>query len=224
MNPTLPDDIVLLPPVDYEIAPPPAAQSSRRFIALVALALCVTLGALYLVLHGAAAPASPAATPKPEQAMPHSSAPEIQAMVDRLAARLQNEPDNGAGWQMLAKSYAALGRFADAAAAYGKATALLPPDAGLLADRADVLAMTQSGDFRGEPARLIQQALALDPRHPKALALAGTEAFRRKADGEALAYWNRALALVPADSALAVSVRGGIAELASRRDGVARNR
>ena len=38
-------------------------------------------------------------------------------MVEQLAARLENEPNNAEGWVILARSYYTLGRFPDAAAA-----------------------------------------------------------------------------------------------------------
>lgn len=216
MKSTVPSDALLLPPVDYEIHSLPAAHSSRRLIAIIGLAACLTLFALYLVLRSAEKPVAPA-----EPAPPHAQGADVQAMVVRLAARLQEEPENGPGWQMLGKSYAVLGRFADSARAYGRATALLPADASLLADYADVLAMSQSGSFRGEPARLIRKALEIDSRHPKALALAGTEAFKRKDLRQALRYWKEALEFIPADSELAVAVRGGIAEVRKQRTSAA---
>jgi len=217
MNPASTNDALLTPPVDYEVRPLPAATDSRRLAALVGLVAFVTLSSLYLAVRGTEKPLAQAvashATPMPENAQ----APDVEAMVDRLAARLQMEPDNGPGWQMLAKSYAALRRFGDAAGAYAKAMALLPADAGLLADYADVLAMTQSGSFGGEPVRLVHKALAIDPAHPKALALAGTEAYRRGDFGNALRHWNKALETVPADSDLGASIRSGIVEAEKRR-------
>lgn len=205
------------PPVDYEIPPASAPTSWRRLLATVGLAACVTLCSLYLAVRATEKPAVQAVAPHAAPASANAQAPDVQAMVDRLAARLQREPGDAPGWRMLATSYAALGRFGEAAGAYGKAVALLPKDAGLLADYADVLAMTQSGSFSGEPARLVIKALDIDPRHPKALALAGTEAYRRGDFESARRHWNRALDTVAPDSDLAVSVRGGIAEAEKRR-------
>ena len=73
-------------------------------------------------------------------------------------------------------------------------------NATLLADLADVLAMAQGKRLAGEPARLIQQALDVDPRHVKALALAGSAAFEARDYAAARGYWERVLAVVPADS------------------------
>jgi cytochrome c-type biogenesis protein CcmH len=158
---------------------------------LVGLVALVTLSSLYLALRGSGKPLEEPTLHHAAQVSANAQAPEVAAMVDRLAARMRQEPGNGSGWRMLAKSYAALGRFADSAAAYGQAAALLPPDAGLLADYADVSAMAQSGDFQGEPARLVRQALDLDGRHPKALTLAGTEAYRRGDFASARQYWTK---------------------------------
>jgi cytochrome c-type biogenesis protein CcmH len=223
MKLAVPSDAAPRPPADYEVHPVPARTDSRRLAMLAGLVAFVTLSSLYLALRGTEKPLVPSAAP---HAAPHAAlmpanaqAPDVAAMVDRLAARMRQEPDNGAGWRMLAKSYAALGRFADSAAAYGKAAALLPPDAGLLADYADVSAMAQSGGFQGEPARLIRQALELDGRHPKALTLAGTEAYRRGDFGSAHRYWDKAMQVLPAESELAATVRGAIAELEARRTG-----
>lgn len=137
---------------------------------------------------------------------------QIAQMVDRLAERLKKEPDNGQGWQMLARSYAVLGNFPAAAGAFARASALLPEDADTLADYADTLVMTQDGAFSDKSLQLIQRALALTPQHPKALALAGSAAFKRQDFGAALASWNKALAVLPADSELAQSLKASSAE------------
>lgn len=200
--------------------------SPRWILAVIATAAALTAGTLHLAVRRADMPASPASAPPvpaaaPSEAAAHAGPQQAEAMVDRLAARLERDTANGPGWQMLGRSYAALGRFADAARAYARAAALLPPSADLLADRADVLAMAQAGRFEGEPARLIRAALALDPDHPKALALAGTEAFGRQDHRDALARWEAALRNVPRDSDFAVAVRASIDALPGRGKGAA---
>ena len=112
---------------------------------------------------------------------------------------------------MLARSYVALGRHADAMPAFEKASALRPDDADLLSDYADALAMAQGRTLQGRPAELLQRALKADPRNPKALALAGAAAFERKDYAGAVKYWQ---ALVQADpqGELAQQIRGSIEE------------
>lgn len=221
-----PNEVIALstPPT----APLPGKASPGWMLGVILLAVAVTALALYFVLRQAATPVTPPAAPpaegaRAEAAPPHAQPQQIQAMVDHLAQRLEKDPSNGPGWQMLGKSYATLGRFADSVNAYRHAEALLPADADLLADYADVLVMAHSGSFQGEPARLIGKALEIDPQHPKALALAGTEAFKRGDFKGALRHWNKALEGVPADSELAVSLRNAIADAKNRRGASAEN-
>jgi cytochrome c-type biogenesis protein CcmH len=137
---------------------------------------------------------------------------QIVAMVDKLAARLKNEPDNAEGWIVLARSYAVMGRHADALPAFRKALELRKDDPMLLADLADTLAVTQGRSLDGEPMRLVEQALKLDPDNVKALSLAGTFAFNQKDYATAIRHWERVLQVAPADSPLAQQMRGGIEE------------
>ena len=67
---------------------------------------------------------------------------QVEGLVNQLAQRLRAQPDDAEGWYMLGRSYAALERPADAAAAYAKAVELVPDEAMLRADYADVLALS----------------------------------------------------------------------------------
>jgi cytochrome c-type biogenesis protein CcmH len=135
---------------------------------------------------------------------------QIVSMVEQMAQGLHNPPPgqvpDPAAWAMLARSYAALERFDAADRAYARAIELAPTDAQLLADRADVLAMLQGRNATGEPARLIEQALRLDPKNLKALALAGSAAFERQDFAAATRYWVQARALAPAGSEFATGL------------------
>jgi len=140
---------------------------------------------------------------------------QIETMVARLAARMRENPDDAEGWKLLGRSYAALGRFAEAADAYAKAAVRTPRDAQLLVDFADVLAMARGQRLEGEPEKLIERALEIDPQNLKGLALAGTVAFERKDYAQAAAYWQRMLPLVPADSEDARVIQQNVAEAKS---------
>ncbi len=58
--------------------------------------------------------------------------PDIGAMVNRLATRLQENPDDGSGWKRLGRSYYVMEKYRPAAEAYAKAAALLPDDFTLI--------------------------------------------------------------------------------------------
>lgn len=125
---------------------------------------------------------------------------QFTAMAESLAAKLKADPNNAEGWSMLARSYAVLGRFQEAVPAYQRASALRPDDAQLYADHADALAVTQGRQLVGEPAKLIDKALSLDPKNFKALSLAGTIAFDQNQFARAAELWDRALQSAPADN------------------------
>jgi cytochrome c-type biogenesis protein CcmH len=141
-----------------------------------------------------------------------TSAQQIEEMVANLARRLQAQPEDADGWAMLGRSYTALGRYPDAVIAFRRAVALVPGDATLLSDFADVLGMAQGKRLAGEPAQMVQSALDIDPNNVKALALAGSVAFEARDYANARGYWERLVAVVPADSEIARSVRGSILE------------
>ena len=189
-------------------ADPPRRAPAAAIAAGIAIPLCAL--AIYLIAGNPRALA-------PESAGAGDSAHtadglQLQALVGRLAARLKDNPEDAEGWILLGHSYGALGRFADAAAAYARAAARMPQDAQLLADYADALAMAQGGQLQGEPEKIIARALKADPRNLKALALAGTIAFEKKDYSGAIDRWERILDLAPQDSEFVQSVRASVAE------------
>jgi cytochrome c-type biogenesis protein CcmH len=135
---------------------------------------------------------------------------QVEQMVERLAARLNDNPEDVEGWKMLGRSLSVLGRFAEATNAYSKAAIRAPRDADLLADLADALAMARGQKMRGEPEELVQRALQIDAKNLKALALAGTAAYERSDFAAATRYWQRMLALVPEDSEEARTIQANI--------------
>ncbi|HYL88702.1 MAG TPA: c-type cytochrome biogenesis protein CcmI [Burkholderiales bacterium] len=168
-----------------------ASGGGRRAALAVGIAVPLVAVAVYLVTG----------TPRafdPHQAVP--TAAEVEGMVSRLAAKLRENPQDADGWKLLGRSYTVMGRFPQAVAAYAKALELSPRDSQLLADFADALAMTKGGNLAGEPEKLIDRALEVDPNNLKALALAGTVAYEKQDYAKAAALWGRMLPLVPADS------------------------
>jgi cytochrome c-type biogenesis protein CcmH len=188
----------------------PAPRRSGRGAALaVGFAVPLVAFALYLAVGNPGLIAPP-----PD---PHAlDVQQLSGLIERLAAHMRGNPDDVEGWRLLARSYTAVGRFPEAADAYAKAAARAPRDAQLLADFADVLAMTQgkggAGNLQGEPEKLVLRALEIDPQNLKALALAGTAAFERKDYTRAARYWQRMLPLVPAGSEDARSIQASIDE------------
>lgn len=148
-----------------------------------------------------------------------NSGGDLNAAVKKLADKMAKDPGNGDGWLLLAKTYGELRRFAEAADAYAKAAALLPPDAGLLADWADTYVMSKERKWDAEARQIVKRALALDPRHVKTLALAGSEAFDRADYKAAIDFWQRMKAAAPADSMDSKLADSNIAEARAQMSG-----
>ncbi len=171
------------------LAPPPPRLPGRLVAACVAGVLAV--GAAGYAWKGQPSALNP--SPPPDR---------TEEMVQRLAARLEQQPNDANGWAMLGRSYLVLGRPAESVAAYRRAIALYPDDADLLADLADVLASSQGGSLEGEPAQLLAHALKQQPDHLKTLALLGTLAYRQGDQATAIRHWERLQALAPAEHPL----------------------
>ena len=168
-----------------------AARPRRTSLVLVAVAVPLIAAAVYLLTG------DPQAM-NPARQMPDEA--QIEAMVSRLAAKLREHPEDADGWKLLGRSYTVLGRFPEAVDAYAKAAERTPRDPQLLADFADALAMAHGQSLQGEPEKLVQRALEIDPNNLKALALAGTAAYERKDYAKAADLWSRMLPLVPEGS------------------------
>ncbi|WP_027800668.1 c-type cytochrome biogenesis protein CcmI [Paraburkholderia dilworthii] len=134
----------------------------------------------------------------------------LEFVVSRLAVRLRQQPEDAEGWSMLARSYVVLDRADDAVTAYRRALALKPRDADLLADYADALATTHDGDLNGAALQSIDAALAADPVHPKALALAASAAHERQDSALAIQYWERLEDVAEPGSEMAAQARENI--------------
>ena len=192
-------------------APQPAGWRPNTAAALVVgllLPLAVVLG--YLQFGNLDALTGAVAEP---DAAEHAVSPEqMEALVERLSARMQQTPDDAEGWMLLGRSLGVLGKYDRSAEAYARASKLSPKDAGLLADYADALGMARGRKLEGEPFAIIKRALEIDPDHVKSLALAGTAEFERSNYAAAIGYWERVLKVTPPESEFARAVAGSIEE------------
>lgn len=137
---------------------------------------------------------------------------QIAANVEKLAQKLQSNPNDAQGWTMLARSYSSMEKFGEAAGAYAKATELTPKDADLWAEYAFATAMASGRTLSGKPMEFINQALKIDPENAKALQLAGSAAFEAKDYKKAIDYWQRVLKKVPPNSEVAQAITERINE------------
>lgn len=140
----------------------------------------------------------------------------INQMVERLAERLKANPDDLAGWAKLARAYKVQKRLAEAEQAYVKAGKLVDGDPDLLTQYADLLAIRANNNLEGRPLALVNKALALNPKHPMALMMAGSAAYRRADYAQAVAYWEKVLTVLDPASSDATQVNAEIADARAR--------
>lgn len=220
--------VQLPPPSAAAAAAAPAARTSGRFVALASVFVLAVAAAGYA---WKGEPRAAAGTPPPgfDQAGAdgggaagsgdgeRAGAEQLQTLVRQLEERLAKQPGDVQGWTLLARSQMALRRFDEAATAYRKALALKPADAGLLTDYADALGVLNGRTLEGEPRRLLERALEIDPRHVKALVLVGTLEFQRGNFALAQRRWEEAVAVGPAGDGLVELAREGVSQAQARQ-------
>ncbi|MGB0723645.1 MAG: c-type cytochrome biogenesis protein CcmI [Gammaproteobacteria bacterium] len=95
--------------------------------------------------------------------------PPVEKLVEQLAAKLEQSPENPEGWMLLGRTYGVMERWSDAADAYGRAHALVGDDPDLLVTLAEAVGNMQNGSFTGRPEALLKRAMALAPDNPRVL-------------------------------------------------------
>ena len=127
----------------------------------------------------------------------------VEPLLAAMNAKLTQNPIDGKGWALLARTYVELGRASDAVPAYEKAVKIIPNDAQLLADYADALAVSNGYNLAGKPTELVSQALQIDPHHIKSLLLAAAASTNRKDSTKAIVYWRDQQKDTPTSSEIA---------------------
>jgi cytochrome c-type biogenesis protein CcmH len=126
----------------------------------------------------------------------------IRNMVEGLAAKLAQNPDDVDGWKRLGRAYGVLGERDKATEAYEHAARLKPDDPGILVAEAEALMPDRSLQTPVPEAvvGLLRRVEAMDARQPTALWYLGLAAAQQRRFAEARDYWQRLLAEMPAES------------------------
>ena len=151
-----------------------------------------------------------------EQMSPAERQAFIESMVERLAAKMKDNPDDIEGWTKLAHAYGVLGKHDEARAAWGEAAKRAPARLDIQLDYASALIEGRGDltkDLPPEFAETVARVRTLDPENPLAMFYAGVVA---RADGridEAKALWQKVLQLMPEGSAERTQLQGEIDRL-----------
>ena len=166
-------------------------------------------------------------TEEAKQAREHKVSPQ-RSLQDAMAATAPVRPGSsmpalmpqsvtpvGAGAALLAQAdeHRRKREFKQACDVYRKVIAAGGMTADAWADYADALASSvPGGSLSGEPAKAIDQALAIDPQHAKALWLKASLAHEERRYQDAVATWRKLLALMPPGSSDARIIETNLAE------------
>lgn len=105
--------------------------------------------------------------------------PDVNQMVQQLAQRLKNNPQDADGWLMLGRSYVQMGQAPAAVDAYQQAYDLTGgKNIEAVTGLAEALALNDETSLAGKAGQLIEEALVLQPTSPKALWYGGLSALR----------------------------------------------
>ena len=126
----------------------------------------------------------------------------IRGMVEGLAQRLKDNPDDRAGWLRLANAWKVLGEHAAAVDAYAKADALAPVDTRLLADWAEAHVRGLKAGEAPSPAAVavLERLEKAEPRNALALFYLGAASYAAGDKAAAAKRWKTLLALLPSDA------------------------
>jgi cytochrome c-type biogenesis protein CcmH len=182
----------------------------RRLVAIAALfGLPIGAGGLYLALGSPGLPDQPLAARLDSPVEQHS----IETLVSQVERHLEQDPQDGRGWELVAPVYLRLGRFEDAVNARTSAVHLLGDSADREADLGEALAAAANGIVTVEAKAAFDRAIALDPNNVKGRYYAGLAAEQDGKPGEAAGIWRGVLAQAPPGAAWADFVRQSLARV-----------
>ncbi|MET0606113.1 MAG: c-type cytochrome biogenesis protein CcmI [Beijerinckiaceae bacterium] len=188
-----------------------ATIGRRRMIASLAAMVLVPAIALPIYLYAG----SPHLADRPLAARPAGDPAQvtIAEAVARIEGHLSRNPNDGAGYEVLAPVYLRIGRSDDAARAFAQSLRINGESPERLANLGEALAAAAGGVVTGDAKQRLARALELDPTNAKAryyLALA------RDQDGDragAIAAFEELLSNAKPDATWLSSVRERLEEL-----------
>lgn len=186
----------------------------------VAIAGVVALAAtgLYAIMGRPDLPSAHtvAANPQDTNETGHPIA-DVSTMIAQLEAKLRANPNDPEGWRMMGWSYAAVGRYGDAAEAYHRAAALDPKNANYPSAEGDALVNAAQGQVTPDALAAFQAALKLDPTDPRARYYVALHEDQIGKRDQAMADWIALLKSAPPGAEWAKQVRDFVERVARER-------
>jgi cytochrome c-type biogenesis protein CcmH len=137
----------------------------------------------------------------------------LEQSVVKIEQFLKDNPNDIKALKTLGFSYFELNKIDESLKTYEKAYQLNPQDEGLLVEYASTMISANNDQFTGRPIKLIKEALRINPNSVDALYLAGMFAVSVQDFGLAKGLWNKALSVLPENSADRQALISILAEL-----------
>jgi len=169
---------------------------AKPIYVVTSIALPVASLALYLAYGAPGLPGQPLS----ERIATASDTMKPNDLVAKVEARLRDHPDDGTGWDVIAPVYYAMGRYANAAEAYGNALRLVGESPRRLQGFANARIRAEDGVIPQDAKKALERILVMAPdsKEPRIwLALA------KEQDGhltDAAADYRKLIAEAPADA------------------------
>lgn len=177
----------------------PLFRNSRRLTPMVATVIVFVVAVSAIMYDQIGSPGIPSG--RSGAAGDSSNLPDMQEVIVSLQKRLEDNPEDVAGWKMLGRTQMTLQNFAGAADAYESAMAIEEgTDAQTMVDLAVAILNRDGTPIEGRPGSLLESALALDPNNPAALFYTGLGAANRGDKDTAAQRWEILLGLNPPEN------------------------
>ena len=174
---------------------------------------------IYLALGSPDLPGQPLAS---RVATAHGGDQSIAELFARVEPHLEQNPDDGRGWEVVAPIYMRLGRFDDAVKARRNAIRLLGVTAEREADLGEALVSLANGVVTAEAKTLFDHALRLDATDVTARFYSGLAAEQDGRTDDAARIWRALAADAPEGAQWLVSVQRALARVDSSGAAAAR--
>lgn len=197
--------------------PLPEGRSGRRIVAVAATVVAVPLlsGLLYSVLGSPGVPGQPMGSREARAKQPNT----IESLLARVEAHLEQHPNDGRGWEVIAPVYMKLERYDDAVMARRHAVDLLGATPDREVDLGEALTAAAGGVVTDEAKAAFDRAVAVDSNHFKALFYLGLAAQQDGKPADAARIWHDLIAKAPADAPWLGVVRQSLAGLETHQLG-----
>lgn len=194
-----------------------APRSRLQVVTLVSLLLALPLGVTLIYARigqpEALRMAGPAGAGVVHGEAPALDSAEMRAAIDQLAQRLREQPEDLQGWVLLARAYQATQRYPQARDAFAEALRLAPTEPNLIIEFAEAIAMASPDrSLAGEPTRLIERALELDPDNQRGMWMRGVAARQQGDYAGAVHWWSQLLQRLPAEAPVRAAIEEQLAE------------